>query len=183
MALGATDASRPQLREILAFRETMGSSSTYAPLDCKRFWIAREPWQEFEARPLCIHTLHDDCGILSCRAPRVYLDHNATAPLHPAARDSHVRGLRPLRQCLFRSRRRAGSAGLDRSRPRRSGGFCRSSAQKRHFHVRRNRGAEFGADAPCRDVRREIKAVRPALGGRRRTSGGPYGTPFRARAT
>ena len=63
-----------------------GSSSTYAPVDCKLFWIASIRGRRVACSLNSIRC--GGCGFLSCRALRVYLDYNATAPLHPAAREA-----------------------------------------------------------------------------------------------
>jgi cysteine desulfurase len=62
-----------------------GSSSTYAPMDCKLFWIA-----SIRRRRVAVSQFDNlrRLRVSFVSRARVYLDHNATAPLHPAAREA-----------------------------------------------------------------------------------------------
>ena len=108
------------------------------------------------------------------RAVRIYLDHNASAPLRPEARDGDARGRSSRRQSVERASR--GRAGARRGRAARADGrgAGRRGAGRDRLHERRHRGEQPGA------ARRA--AARPRRAGHDARSSTPRSSRPRARS-
>ena len=111
---------------------------------------------------------------------RIYLDHNASSPLRPEAREAMVRGHGARgggrrSQSVLSTRGGTQGAGPDRRRPRTGRRACGRSGRARDLHQRRNRSQRDGALAWLAQAR-----LRPGLCVGNRTSVRAHGGRFDA---